>query len=355
MKIIFLRAPLQVIKGNSMFVKKWAFIITVTAHYLGMACSYDPSFSNQVHTAYEEFKKKDRTNRYCRYLCYGLISTGFALTVFRNAFPSLSRIQEQWILNKVKELSQKQTGSSPENHLPYRTTPATSVRTSGFFKQLFYSITSVIASFIQDRLFVVLAYGLISPILDPIQQFMTSERTVLARDVWFLHEQVRESHAPFVLVSMDLSNFVEELKAWELEVRHSVLSLTTMQPFIAASHESARQQVCYRIARIIGHIKYMCEKASDFEHLTMKVLYNTLYHQTKSLADQWLKTCNNDNNITTIQEATVTFEKSIKFTLLPLLAVTLYRIHPWPAFVACSDYARECVTKVVTNYGNPLL
>lgn len=337
-------------------LRKSFLLVLITAISCASASSAEPAlldgpiFSKFITSASNEFKQKDRIHRYQRYFCYGLLGAGFALAIFRNASPSPSRAQEKWVFDKVRELDQRQTN-----------TPVV-IPTRGFFKSILYSTAAVtaglFASFIRDGLLGNLAYGLISPVLDPIHRFMNSHRTLLSGDVWFLREQVRESRAPFVLVSMDLSNFIDELKSWELEVRYYTLLLTTpptndsveLEPLLA----QAEERICRRVARISGHIMYMRDKALEHEQLTMEVLHNTLQHYLELSLNEWLRVCATSDN-TAKKQATESFEKSTKSTLLPLLSVSLYRIHPWPASVACSDYARLCVTSMAASYGNPVL
>lgn len=329
-----------------MLKKRWLLFIFILVHASPMSCDLllKPAFSKQIDKAYKEFQQKDRVLRCYRYLCYGLIGTGFGLAVFRNAFPSPSRIQEKMMYDQVQQLVRE------------RKMPPQAASTSGFFKHMIYSATGLlsgfVASFIRDGLLNNLAYGLIGPLLEPIQRTMNSQRTVLTGDVWFLREQVRESRAPFVLVSIDLSNFIDELKAWELEIRYSLLALTTDSA--ATIIPTAQQRICHRMARIIGHIRYICDKASPGERLTMKVLHDALHNSIESAINEWL-TSSDTHDIAAITHATTLFEKTIKCALLPLLSVSLYRIHPWPASVACSDFARLCVTSVVAGYGNPIL
>lgn len=343
-------------KNNHCTSTMLLIMAAIGCSYPSPSCAAELTFHEHIHNSCQEFKRTNQRSIYYRYLAYGLIGAGFGAAFFRNALPSASRSEEKIMYHKVQALLQK-----------HEATTVLAAPSPGWLKQSLQSIaclgTGFISWFISDRLLSTAAYVLVTPLIEPIQRLMSSERTLLAGDVWFLREQVRESRAAFVLVSRDLSDFIDELKAWESEVRYLKLLAQGIPSSDVLSNEAfvqyhevitaTRKRIGYRMARILGHIMYMHSKTTSFERYIMEILQSTFHQQIEKALHQLTESYNTQEKAI-MQHAITLFEQSIKSTLLPLLSVSLYRIHPWPAAVACSDYAQSFVTSVITNYGNPL-
>lgn len=318
-------------------------------------------FNEYVPLAVQEFKRKDQLSRYYRTLSYGLIGLGFGMVFFRN---SSSAPQAPTVGAYTHLPKQMNTVSNSETAVPI----SLFKRIPTACKSAVLSIVGVGAGFfswfVSERLLHTVAYGLISPLLDPIQRLMSSQRTVLADDIWFLREQVRESRSAFVLVSIDMHNFVDALKAWELDMR-TIQALmrhvtTVVEDISDSDYEAHREliqltqeRICCHLARMVGHVKYMCTKATDLDLYILETVAPVLQRQVEAALNTWIIACRESHQEENIRVTSV-LEQSIRSTFLPLLSVSLYRIHPWPAAVACSDYAQSFVTSVVASRGNPL-
>lgn len=331
---------------------------------MGLACAGNPSqFASDVLVGSQVFHDIHKKRAAKRSVYMSIVGALCVVILARKLFPgadyaSLSAECAQThaqftrdhaaLCEDVRVLQQKHGLAMPASRaVPPRAVMRTVVRGCG---AVWGWLCENVMWFIRADIVNNVVYALTLPLLEPIQAYMSSYCSVPAQDIWFLREQVPHSRMSLVLINLDLSDFVHELKALEIELE-AVKKLTEQDGGVAAEmwHE-AYGRVYRRVVRIVGHVLYV-EEQQRSAHLVVRILRESVQKAVASALDAWHSVFHEPYDIQTISQATAHFEQSLQSTLMLLRTVPEYCIHPWPPLI-CSEYLRLLVARML-QYGNP--
>jgi hypothetical protein len=303
------------------------------------------TFTHHIEMAALSFHQRSLSRARIRYLCAGVVGAVFMLTIVRNAFPSINRVQLAREYAKVHHLHEYlKKGPTESPGVLYM-----------LLKDMWDLTKECIVWFVREGVLGNIAYGLALSFFEPIQSYFTVYSSVPSQDSWFLREQVLHSHMVMVLVSHDLYDFVEELKAFEIEI--TILKKLVAQSEVVPAHdilEPSCQRVYQRVVRILGHVVYLKESAVAPEKVLIQLIQEPLERAIWAALSTWNQAFEKPESCIELEQATTYFEETIKNELRILSTISHYRVHPWPPSVACSEYIRLLLTRPVIQYGNPI-